>query len=98
MSPATAERPLVRYLADASYWMYLVHLPVIIWTAGLLAPWSAPAGVKFVGVFIVTTAVTLLTYHGAVRSTAIGRFLNGRRYPRGLPRAQPQPAPVGTAP
>ena len=22
----------VRYVADSSYWMYLIHLPIVIWT------------------------------------------------------------------
>jgi glucan biosynthesis protein C len=82
-------RPVVRYLSDAAYWMYLVHLPVAIWVAGLLAPTALPAFVKFVVVLLTTTAVTLATYHLFVRSTAIGALLNGRRYPRALAGAAP---------
>jgi hypothetical protein len=32
-----------------------------------------------------TTVITFGTYALFVRSTVIGRVLNGRRYPRGLP-------------
>ena len=79
-------RPLVRYLSDASYWMYLVHLPFTIVVPGLLAPLALPAMVKFAITLAVTTAATLVSYHYLVRSTAIGALLNGRRYPRSLQR------------
>ena len=75
---AQAERPLTRYLADASYWMYLTHLPVVIWTAGLLAPVPMPALAKFAIVVAVTAAVTIASYHWCVRSTAVGAWLNGK--------------------
>jgi glucan biosynthesis protein C len=77
--------PLVRYLSDASYWMYIVHLPIVIAVPGVLAPSPLPAVVKFAITLTVTTAATLVTYHYLVRSTAIGALLNGRRYPRSLP-------------
>jgi fucose 4-O-acetylase-like acetyltransferase len=77
--------PIVRYLSDASYWMYLVHLPIVIAVPGLLAPSPLPAVVKFAITLAVTTAATLVSYHYLVRATAIGALLNGRRYPRSLP-------------
>jgi glucan biosynthesis protein C len=85
--------PLARYLADASYWMYLVHLPLTIWMPGLLAGRALPAVVKFSAVLSVTVGLTLVTYDAFVRSTAVGALLNGRRYPRGLPRPEPSPLP-----
>jgi glucan biosynthesis protein C len=82
-------RPLQRYLSDASYWMYLIHLPFVIWMAGLLAPVQIPAFLKFTIVLGVVTVVTVTTYHLFVRSTAIGAFLNGRRFGRSLPALEP---------
>jgi hypothetical protein len=73
-------RPVQRYLSDAAYWMYIVHLPFTIWLPGLLAPLAWPAMVKFGLVFGITTLATLITYHYLVRSTAIGVLLNGRRF------------------
>jgi glucans biosynthesis protein C len=81
-------RPVQRYLSDASYWMYLIHLPFAIWIPGLLAPFALPAVVKFVIVLGGMTLITVTTYHFFVRSTAIGAFLNGRRFERGLPRVE----------
>jgi len=78
-----APRPSVRYLADASYWMYLTHLIPITWTGGLLARSTMPSAAKFAIVLVVTTAVTLLTYRWWVRPTRLGVLLNGRRRPSG---------------
>lgn len=78
------QSPIVRYLSDASYWMYLVHLPFAIGLPGVLAPMPLPAAVKFTITVALTTAITLVSYHYLVRATAIGALLNGRRYPRGL--------------
>jgi glucans biosynthesis protein C len=85
--------PWVRYLADASYWMYLVHLPLTIWIPGLLATVALPAVAKYSIVLSVTVCLTLLTYDWFVRSTAIGALLHGRRYPRALLHSEIAPPP-----
>lgn len=77
--------PTWRYMSDASYWMYIIHLPITILLPPFLADASLPVGVKFGFVLSMTTAVTLLTYHYFVRGTFIGARLNGRRYPRVAP-------------
>lgn len=74
---ASREHPLVRYLSAAAYWTYLVHLPIVIVAAGALARTPLHAFAKFSIVLIVTTAVCLATYHYFVRTTVIGRLLNG---------------------
>lgn len=75
----TTARPWIRYLADASYWMYLMHLVLLTFFQVLLAPLGWPILVK-VGLNIgVTTLILLGTYHLFVRSTALGGWLNGRR-------------------
>ena len=79
-------RPLQRYLADASYWMYLVHLPFVLWFQGALAPWRASAVLKFAIVLAGVTFITVVSYHYLVRATAVGMWLNGRRFERALPR------------
>lgn len=81
--------PVVRYLADASYWMYLIHLPLTLWLAAALASSPLPAAAKFLIVVSTTTVVTVVSYHYLVRATAIGALLNGRRYARALPEPEP---------
>ena len=75
-----------RYLSDASYWMYLVHLPLTVALPPLLSGWDAPGLVKFALALGAAFAITLVTYHYGVRSTWVGKRLNGRRYPRTVPR------------
>ena len=74
-----------RYVSDASYWMYLVHLPLTVALPPLLARFDVPSGIKFSLVLGATAAITLMTYHYGVRATFIGYRLNGRRYPRVAP-------------
>jgi glucan biosynthesis protein C len=90
---ASRQHPTVRYLADAAYWTYLVHLPIVITTAGALTHAPLHAFAKFAIVLTVTTAACLLTYHHLVRATVIGVLLNGRRLERS---ARRHPFPVAT--
>jgi len=72
----------LRYLADASYWMYLAHLPLVmaLQTAIMFVPlhWS----VKLVALNGVACALLLWSYRHWVRPTWLGELLNGRRHPR----------------
>ena len=74
----TRVRPSVRYLADASYWIYLVHLPLVIGAQIVLRDWALPSGIKFLLITAGVTAVLLLSYQAFVRHTPIGTLLNGR--------------------
>jgi ABC-type multidrug transport system ATPase subunit/peptidoglycan/LPS O-acetylase OafA/YrhL len=72
----------VRYVADASYWIYLVHLPIVAALQVLVgrAPWHWT--VKFPFVLVVSFTLLFLSYHFMVRSTFVGQLLNNRKYPR----------------
>jgi peptidoglycan/LPS O-acetylase OafA/YrhL len=76
------ERPTIRYLADASYWLYLLHLPLVFALQALAMHWPLHWSVKFPLVVVAATAILLVSYHGLVRFTVIGAVLNGRRFPR----------------
>ena len=81
-------RPVIRYVADSSYWMYLIHLPVVVWLQVAGAEWPLPWSLKLAFVSAATIAIALLTYDLFVRSTWLGQILNGRRRERvlrGLP-------------
>ncbi len=71
-----------RYLSDASYWIYLVHLPLVmalqVWTSRLGLPWWF----EFPLVLAVGTALMLASYEWFVRHGRIGAWLNGKRVPR----------------
>jgi peptidoglycan/LPS O-acetylase OafA/YrhL len=75
-------RPATRYLADASYWIYLMHLTAILFFITLLRPYDWHWTIKFVIMIGGSMAILLLSYHYLVRFTWIGAILNGRRHPR----------------
>ncbi len=76
---AGQHQPWVRYLADASYWCYLVHLPLVLCLQIVVAKWPVNGWLKFSGIMLVTMALLLASYHWCVRYTWIGRLLNGPR-------------------
>jgi len=87
----SADNKRLRYLADASYWMYLVHLPVVVWLQVALVPWQAPGFVKFAVVTAATTAITLWSYQLLVRHSFVATVLNGSRPASGLIQTSPRP-------
>ncbi|GMU65014.1 MAG: hypothetical protein AMXMBFR36_12880 [Acidobacteriota bacterium] len=79
---ASKESPVRRYLADASYWMYLVHLPLVFGMQVLLMKVPIHWAVKFPLIVTVALAALLASYHWLVRPTFLGELLNGRRISR----------------
>jgi peptidoglycan/LPS O-acetylase OafA/YrhL len=73
--------PVRRYLADASYWLYLAHLPLIAALQTLVAPLAWPWPVKFVLILGVAFPLLLGSYELLVRHSFVGAILNGRRIP-----------------
>jgi glucan biosynthesis protein C len=71
---------LMRYNSDASYWIYLIHLTFTLLLPAFIVDWDIPAFAKFIFVLATTSIICLVTYHYLVRSTFIGKFLNGRKY------------------
>ena len=72
-----------RYLADASFFVYIIHLPISYTLSSLMIRWPLHWSVKFILIVVLTATSSLLMYHYLVRSTFVGTFLNGRKYPRG---------------
>lgn len=68
------------WLADSSYWVYLVHMPLTIGFGALLYGLPMPALAKMLVNITATTAVCLLSYQFLVRFTAVGALLNGHRH------------------
>ncbi len=75
----SGESKAVRYVSDSSYWLYLVHLPLIIVAQAIVRNWQLPAFAKFTLVCVVTSALLLASYQLFVRYTPIGTLLNGPR-------------------
>jgi peptidoglycan/LPS O-acetylase OafA/YrhL len=73
--------PAWRYVADSSYWIYLAHLPLVAALQIWMAPWPWPGILKFFLLNAIAFAILFASYHYLVRSTFIGRILNGRAHP-----------------
>lgn len=73
------ESKMLRYISDSSYWLYLIHLPLVILAQWLVRDLPFPAFFKFTSIIVVSSAFLLLTYEYGVRYTLIGRLLNGSR-------------------
>lgn len=73
---------MARYISDSSYWVYLIHLPVTAIIPAFIWKLPLPAAAKFLIVLSVTSIICFVSYHYLVRDTFIGKFLNGRRYPK----------------
>ena len=69
-----------RYASEASYWVYLIHLPITLLIPTFIVEWPVPSGMKFSTTLVMTTFCSFITYHYLVRWTFIGAFLNGRKY------------------
>lgn len=86
--------PAVRYTADGSYWIYILHLPLVMAVGIALAPTGLPILVKLLITWTVSMVILVLSYDLMVRSTWVGAWLNGRRRPRAIFRAA-APAEAG---
>ncbi len=88
----SGHNPLLRYLCDSSYFLYVASMPVILAFQLLLMNLSWPPLVKIVLAMLGSVAVLLVIYRYAVRPTFVGAALNGRKYPM-----RPQPIAVAAS-
>lgn len=79
------ENRVLRYLADSSYWLYLIHLPIVGALNVIVGPWHIHWAIKFPFILGVSVPLMLLSYHVLVRYSFIGAILNGRRRRRHPP-------------
>jgi fucose 4-O-acetylase-like acetyltransferase len=86
--------PVTRYLADASYWIYLMHMGTIGFFLMVLKPYDWHWSIKFAIMVGGSMPILLVTYHYLVRFTWIGAILNGRRHPRAAQTPPAAPAPA----
>jgi glucans biosynthesis protein C len=68
-----------RYIADSSYWLYLIHLPIVMALQVVVSPLDWPWPLKFLTILLIALPVMLVSYQHLVRYSVIGAVLNGRR-------------------
>ena len=72
-------------MSDAPYWLYIMHMPVVVGLQVAFQFVPLPALAKVPIVLALAVLILVLSYDLMVRSTWIGALLNGRRYARNLP-------------
>jgi len=80
----TGPNKFIRYIADSSYWLYLIHLPLVIGLQIAFAELPIYWFIKLVSIFAITVLISMLFYDVFIRSTFIGAILNGKRKSRYL--------------
>ena len=85
--------PVRRYIADASYWIYIVHLPIVMALQVVVAQldWAWPF--KLGAILAIGFPLMFASYQLLVRHSFIGWVLNGVRVPwKAKARLPTQPA------
>ncbi len=77
-------RKSVRLIAEFSYWLYLIHLPIVVYLQVAVAELAIHWSFKLIAVSVLTVGISFLLYDLFVRSTVIGQTLNGRKRERVL--------------
>ena len=73
------ENKKVRYISDASYWIYIAHMPLIFGLQFWVSKWPYSSFLKFLFIFTITLGILILIYESAIRYTWVGTMLNGKR-------------------
>ncbi len=74
----------LRYISDASYWIYIIHLPLLVYIQILLTRLDLGVWLKFAISSFGTIAIAVVVYELGIRYTPIGTMLNGKKR-RGQP-------------
>ena len=74
------DSPWIVYVSQSSYWVFLVHLPLVYLAGWWLVQFDFPAALKFLLVCGFTSVAAFLTFHHWVQKTWISDFLHGRRF------------------
>ena len=78
---ATKQNKAFKFISDASYWLYLVHLPLVFFFLFSLGINGFGAIATILLTSVLTIVVGLVTYKVFVRHTFISTLLNGKRHP-----------------
>jgi len=70
---------LLGLIADASFWVYLTHLPLVIFLQTVFIPFAWPIWIKLGLTTLGTMLFCMATYLVFVRYTALGWLLHGKR-------------------
>jgi peptidoglycan/LPS O-acetylase OafA/YrhL len=73
------QNPALTFMADSSYWTYLMHIPILLFIQFQLLNLDINMWVKYVLSVAVTLLICFASYQLLVKKTLIGRMLNGKK-------------------
>lgn len=74
------ESPWILYISQSSYWVYLIHMPLVCFFAWVMLPVDLSAYSKFGLVVSFTAFFSFLSYHYLIQKTWVSDLLNGMRF------------------
>ena len=74
----------MRYLSEASYPFYILHMPVNTIVGYFVIQWPVTIAVKFLVINVLTILATYVVYEVAIKRIGVMRFLFGMK-PRSRP-------------
>jgi peptidoglycan/LPS O-acetylase OafA/YrhL len=84
------ESPWILYVSQSSYWVFLVHMPLVCLAGWWFVQFDLPAVLKFLLVCSFTAGTALVTFHYWVQKTWVSMFLHGRRFSLDWPWREPR--------
>ena len=72
--------PWSLYVSQSSYWVFLIHMPLVLLAGWWLVPFDLPAMVKFLLVCSFTAVGGFVSFHYAVQKSWLSDLLHGRRF------------------
>jgi glucans biosynthesis protein C len=74
----------LRYLSDASYWIYLTHAPITWLLPPAVAGIMLPGLIKLPLLVALETLIVLIPFHFFLRYTVVGDYVIGKRHTRAV--------------
>lgn len=71
--------PLLRYISHVSYWVYIVHLPILFFIQFALTDLAWPIGLKFLVASLGTLGISLLSFHLLVSWSWLAKMLTSNK-------------------
>lgn len=66
------------YLSESSYWVYIVHIPIVFYVQAYLASFDLPIVLEIFLSFVSVLGTCLLLYSVFVRHTPIAWLFSGK--------------------
>lgn len=66
-------------LGQASYWVYLIHFPIVVAAGGVVSVLDAPAIIKYLATLAIAIPIIALSYYVLVLGTPLSSIIAGKR-------------------